>query len=440
MRSRASSSPFPTSPNGVRRRTRWTRPGGKRFWPIVAKSRFLAAASHDLRQPLQTLSLVQGLLAKVVEGERAQKLVARLDETLGAMAGMLNSLLDINQIETGTVRAEPVTFPINDLLDRMRGEFAYRAQSQRLDLRVVPCGLSVQSDPVLLEQVIRNLLSNAFKYTKHGKVLLGCRPREGMLSVEVWDTGIGIPEEELQAIFEEYHQLDNPARERSRGLGLGLAIVQRLVNLLGHRMRVSSKPGKGSVFAVEIKLPASETASLAGPLRPGKNDAAVEDVRRSGMILVVEDDPEVRELLELLLKEQGHRVATAPDGVAALDLVMRGTVRPDLILADYNLPNGIDGLEVTAKLRKHLRREVPVIILTGDISTGTLRTVALQNYVQLNKPVKVKELTQAIQHLLPISQSAVHSHVPQPCRRHRQLWTARHLRRRRRQRRASGNS
>jgi two-component system, chemotaxis family, CheB/CheR fusion protein len=380
----------------------------------VAKSRFLAAASHDLRQPLQTLSLLQGLLAKTVEGERVQKLVARLDETLGAISGMLNTLLDINQIEAGTVRAEMVSFPINDLLDRLRDEFTYHAQAKRLALRVVLCGLSIQSDPRLLEQMIRNLLSNALKYTKRGKVLLGCRRRDGMLSIEIWDTGVGIPDEELQAIFEEYHQLDNAARERSRGLGLGLSIVQRLGNLLGYRVRVRSHLGKGSVFAIEVMLPPSGTAPQLEHRRHGIDDGIVESVRRTGLILVVEDDPEVCALLELLLKDEGHRAATAPDGIAALELVARGTVRPDLILADYNLPNGMNGLQVTAKLRETLHRQIPVIILTGDISTGTLRDIALQNCVQLNKPVKLKELTQVIQRLLPLRQSAVHSRAPHP--------------------------
>ncbi len=172
----------------------------------VAKSRFLAAASHDLRQPLQTLALLQGLLAKIVEGEGAQKLVARIDDTLGAMAGMLNTLLDINQMETGIVRAEPMDFPIDELLDQMREEFTYHAEAKGLTLRVVPCSLSIRSDPRLLEQMIRNLLSNAMKYTRRGKVLLGCRRHGGMLSIEICDTGIGIPEDQLQAIFEEYHQ------------------------------------------------------------------------------------------------------------------------------------------------------------------------------------------------------------------------------------------
>jgi two-component system, chemotaxis family, CheB/CheR fusion protein len=379
----------------------------------AAKSRFLAGASHDLRQPLQTLALLQGLLARTVEGERAQKMVARLDETVGAMSGMLNTLLDINQIEAGTVHAELVSFPINELFDRLKDEFTYHAKAQRLAFSVVSCGLSIRSDPRLLEQMIRNLLSNALKYTKRGKVLLGCRRRAGMLSIEIWDTGIGIPDAELQAIFEEYHQLDNAARERSRGLGLGLSIVQRLGNLLGHPVRVRSQPGKGSVFAIEVTLPL-DGAALELEHQNGIDEEKVEEVHRTGNILVIEDDPEVRELLELFFTDEGHGVATAPDGIVALELVARGTFRPDLIVADYNLPNGMDGLAVTAKLRENLHRQIPALILTGDISTVTLRYIALQDCVQLNKPVKLKELTQAIQRLLPNSQRAAKSHAPAP--------------------------
>jgi two-component system, chemotaxis family, CheB/CheR fusion protein len=378
----------------------------------MGKSRFLAAASHDLRQPLQTLALLQGLLARIVEGERARKLVARLGETLGGMTGMLNTLLDINQIEAGTVHAEKVSFPINDLLVKLRDEFSYHAQARRLDLRVVSCGLSIYSDPRLLEQMLRNLVANALKYTKRGKVLLGCRRRHGMLSVEIWDTGIGIPDAELQAIFEEYHQVDNPARERSLGLGLGLSIVQRLGNLLGHRVRVRSIPGKGSVFAVEVVLPGGATATPPERHRPETHDATVEGIRRTGVVLVVEDDPEVRDLLELFLRDEGHRAAAAHDGVAALELVAQGMVLPDLVLADYNLPNGMDGLQLTARLRERLHREIPAVILTGDISTGTLRDIARQDLVQLNKPVKLNELAQVIQRLLPVSPSAVPPRTP----------------------------
>jgi len=367
----------------------------------VAKSRFLAAASHDLRQPLQTLALLQGLLAKAVEGERAQKLVTRIDETLSAIAGMLNTLLDINQIEAGAVQTELASFPVDALLGRLKDEFTYPAQAKQLALRVVPCGLSIHSDQRLLEQIIRNLLSNAIKYTKRGKVLLGCRRHEGVLSIEVWDSGIGIPEDELHAIFEEYHQIDNPARERSRGLGLGLSIVQRLARLLGHRIRVRSRPGSGSVFAVEVLRTPSHGAPELPSDQPVVPGGFVADARRSGNILVVEDDPEVRDLLELFLKGEGYPAIVAADGVEALDLVTRGVARPDLVLADYNLPNGLSGVQVVAKLRETLRRAVPAIVLTGDISTGTSGKIALLRCVQLNKPVKLMELTQAIQHLLP---------------------------------------
>jgi len=380
----------------------------------ASKSRFLAAASHDLRQPLQTLALLQGLLAKLVEGERAQKLVTRLDETLSAMSGMLNTLLDINQIEAGIVQADMANFPINDLLLRMRDEFTYHANASRLALHVVPCSLSVHSDPRLLEQMIRNLLSNALKYTRKGKVLLGCRRHHGMLSIEVWDTGIGIRDEELQEIFEEFHQIDNTARERSRGLGLGLSIVQRLGNLLGHRIRVRSQPGKGSVFAVDVMQPSGGTALQAWPDGHGANEGPIVAVRDTATILAIEDDPEVRDLLELFLKGEGYRATTAPDGLAALELVTQGTVRPDLILADYNLPHGMDGLQVAARLREVLHRQAPVIILTGDISTGTLRHIALQNCVQLNKPVKLKELTQVIQRLLLASPPAKEPRAQHP--------------------------
>jgi two-component system CheB/CheR fusion protein len=370
----------------------------------AAKSRFLAAASHDLRQPLQTLHLLQGLLAKVVEGEGTQKLIARFDQTLAAMSGMLNTLLDINQIDSGAVRVEKVTFPISNLFDVLRDEFACHAEDQKVSLHVVPCGLSINSDPRLLEQMIRNLLSNALKYTKSGKVLLGCRRRNGMLSIEICDTGPGIPGGDLQAIFEEYRQLDNAARERSQGLGLGLSIVKGLGNLLEHRVYVRSHLGRGSVFGIELVLPESRIA------KPHENGRSVDQpkgkaVRRTGEILIIEDDPEVRDLLDHLLKDEGYRTAVAPDGAAALHLVMEGKVRPDLILTDFNLPNGMNGLQATAKLREKLHRKTPVIILTGDISTGTSREIALQNCVKLDKPVELRELTLAIEQIMALTTS-----------------------------------
>jgi two-component system, chemotaxis family, CheB/CheR fusion protein len=366
----------------------------------VAKSRFLAAASHDLRQPLQTLALLQGLLAKKVVGEKAQKLVGGIDEALDAMTGMLNTLLDINQIEAGSVKPEKADFPVNDLFDHLRDELTYHAQAAGLALRVVPCALSIRSDRHLLEQMIRNLISNALKYTHSGKVLVGCRCRQGNLRIEIWDTGIGIPESELKAIFEEYHQVDNAARQRSRGLGLGLSIVKSLGELLGHPISVRSLHGKGSVFSIQVPLTPSGAPSAPGDLSHPTDNAPAQTARRTGAILVIEDDPEVREHLKLFLNEEGYSISTAVDGPAALKAMARGMMRPDLVLADYNLPNGMNGVQVSQRLRQELDGQTPFIILTGDISTETLRDIALHDCVHLNKPVKLGELTYAIEKLL----------------------------------------
>ena len=371
----------------------------------AAKSRFLAAASHDLRQPLQTLALLQGLLAKVVEGPMAQQLVARVDETLGAMSGMLNTLLDINQIEAGTVRARVSTFAVGDLLERLRDEFAYHAEAKHLSLRLVPCSLSIASDPLLLEQMLRNLIANAIKYTAKGKILIGCRRRSGQLSIEIWDSGVGIDTFDLQAIFDEYHQVDNAARERSRGLGLGLSIVKRLGDLLGHSVQVRSAMGKGSVFAIDVAQQLQHPGGQAH--LPDQSNSTNE--HRTGTILIIEDDPEVCELLEALLKADGHHVVTAHDGAAALKFIKAAKTKPDLILSDYNLPGGMNGVETKGKLREHISHYVPVIILTGDVSTSALRNIADHDCVQFNKPVKPKALAQTIQRLLVVAKPIAES-------------------------------
>jgi two-component system, chemotaxis family, CheB/CheR fusion protein len=373
----------------------------------IAKSRFLAAASHDLRQPLQTLALLQGLLAKAVEGPKATQLVKRVDDTLGAMSGMLNTLLDINQIEAGTVQAKIATFPLGDLLERLQDEFTYHADAKGLSLRLVPTSHSIDSDPRLLEQILRNLIANAIKYTARGKVLIGCRRHKGHLRIEIWDSGVGIDAVDLQAIFDEYHQVNNAARERSRGLGLGLSIVKRLGDLLGHTVHVRSIPGKGSVFAVDAKaLP--HPPRLAVP-------TAVDDTpgqQQGGHLLIIEDDPEVRELLEILVRDDGHHVAWAHDGAAALNLVAKAKIKPDLILSDYNLPGGMNGVAVTAKLRAQIGRAIPVIILTGDISTAALRDIADHDCEQLNKPVKPRMLLQTIQRMLAAPPARLLAHGP----------------------------
>jgi two-component system CheB/CheR fusion protein len=360
----------------------------------LAKSRFLAAASHDLRQPLQSMSLIAGMLAKTATDPASQKLVARLDNMMVSIATMLNAMLDINQIESGIVRPHIVSVAASDLLTRLREKFADQAAAQKIDLRVVQSSVTIATDPALLEQMLTNLLGNALKYTAAGRVLLGCRRQGKHLRFEVWDSGIGIAADQLEIIFDEYHQIDNAARDRSRGLGLGLSIVQRLGRLLGHKISVRSIPGRGSGFLVETpRSPAPSHATAPPPAPPRAAPAGA-------AILLVEDDPDIRELLQNFLTEEGFQVAAASSGSAARALMRGGAFLPALILADYNLPGRESGLELAQDMRAQLGRTVPVIIMTGDISTATLRLIAAANCVQVNKPTTLSGLLETISQLL----------------------------------------
>jgi two-component system CheB/CheR fusion protein len=308
------------------------------------------------------------------------------------MSGMLNTLLDINQLEAGVIHADVESFPLSELFEHLDTDFGYHMRAQGLDWRIVPSACVVRSDPRLLEQILRNLLSNAVKFTTHGKVLLGSRRGGKMMRIEVWDTGPGIPEENRLEIFEEFHQINNPAHERSKGLGLGLAIVQRLANLLGHPIDVKSRPGHGSMFSICVPIDSSAYVALSAI--PEKHPIELAQVNAS--ILVIEDDPTILELLEMLLRDAGHRPIGAADGVVALASIER----PDLIVADFNLPNGPNGVEVIAKLREKFHREIPAIVMTGDISTQTLRAIASIRSTHLDKPVEAVEVLRVVTNLL----------------------------------------
>jgi two-component system CheB/CheR fusion protein len=258
-------------------------------------------------------------------------------------------------------------------------------------LRAVPCRQTVRSDPRLLEQILRNMISNATKYTSHGKVLLGCRRRGNRLSIQVWDTGTGIPETELSAIFKEFHQLENRAGKRAKGLGLGLAIVQRLADLLEAPITVRSRLGRGSVFAVEVPV-----VRAPAPVAASADSSKVVAIPRpspgcSRAILIVEDDAEVRDTLKLLFDSRSFCAFAARDGDQALAVAANCGMSLDLIVADYNLP-GLNGLEVIAKIEQASAQKIPAILLTGDISAATLLEIAEQHHIHLYKPVDARSL------------------------------------------------
>ncbi|TNM63605.1 CheR family methyltransferase [Aliirhizobium smilacinae] len=356
-----------------------------------AKSKFLTAASHDLRQPLQTLKLLHGLLEKSAEDPQSRIFVKRMEETLASMSGILNTVLDINQIEAGIVHPHLEIFPLNDILARLEREFSYQARAKGLELRVVPCQLLVYTDPRLLEQIIRNLLSNALKYTLKGRVLVGCRRRGEKLKLQVWDTGIGIPENQIDNVFDEYHRVDVSHEGREYGLGLGLSIVKRLSDLTGLDVSVRSTSGRGSVFSVEINTSLVGSPRVSLPQTTRETPSAP-----SASILVIEDEDGMRDLLEMGLEQAGYVVAAAANGSQAISLVQNAEFVPDIILADLNLHPGMDGITAITNIRGLLGHAAPALILTGDISSNTLRKCAQHKVKHLNKPAKLNDIVSAV--------------------------------------------
>ena len=368
----------------------------------VAKSRFLAAASHDLRQPLQTLALIHGLLAQTVEGERSRRLLARFEAALGAMSGALTTLLEISQPGDEVSHPEMAWFPVGPVLDRLAGEFAYHAEARGVALHVLASRLQIRSDPRLLGRLIRILLADVVRRTSHGKILLGCRRRGRRLRIEIWSADGGGAEEDARA---PHPSSDRPARDPGRELGLSIA--RRLARALGHRLSRRARADKGPVFAIEVELAPDATAPGTGQPRHEDDDAEVDAAPRRGTILVIAADPELRDLLGLVLRDAGHVVARAPDGALALDMVDRGAVRPDLILADDRLPEGEDGVRIVARLRAQLGRSVPALILSGSLSPRVRRAIRRAACVPLDKPVNARELIRTIGRLLQPPRAAV---------------------------------
>ncbi len=385
----------------------------------AAKTRFLAAASHDLRQPLQALVLYQHVLTTQNRAPKLTPVIGRMGEAIEAQQHMLNALLDISRLDAGIIKAEPGDVAIGPLLRRLGDEFAGQARGHGLDLRVVPCRAMVRSDPALLERMLRNLLSNAIRYTVKGRVLLGCRRSGPWLRVIVQDTGPGIPPDQQAAVFEEFRQLGNPAHDRGQGLGLGLSIVQRLGRLLGHRIELRSAVGRGTAFSVELPLTAvpparPATAAAGGAARPADGPAAVvaADTRATAdatglhrtaagrLVAVIDDDTELLAALALALEGAGFTVIAAADEAAATTRLAALGRAPDMVVADYRLAHGDTGIAAVERLRRAHGVVLPAILLTGDTSPDRLREAKAGGLCLLHKPVAAAELVRAIERIL----------------------------------------
>ena len=354
-----------------------------------AKSSFLAAASHDLRQPLQTLKLLQAALAQHHPGGEAGNLVAGIGQSLDTMTSMLSSLLDVNRLESGNLRPSVSEFSLSEIFESLAGDFVAPVLERGLRLRIVHSKLIIRSDRHMLAEMIRNLLSNAVRYTDGGRILLGCRRAGDNVRIEVWDTGVGITEDELPYIFQEYYQ-GTKSTERG-GFGLGLAIVKRLGAILNHGVEVSSIPGEGTRFSIEVPRgrPGVTVPEAAPPVHP-HNEAF------PGTVLAIEDEASVRSALRRLLKLRGVEATIVATATEALTLVREQGLRPDLLLCDYNLRGSSDGIETIGRLRAALGRNVPAVVMTGDTRSQTVDSISAQGVSVLIKPFRADELLEAL--------------------------------------------
>ena len=365
-----------------------------------ARTRFFAAASHDLRQPLHAISLYLPLLQKRMANNENSEMLGAIQNSCNAMRSLLDSLLDISRLDAGVI--EPKTGPISllDVFDQLGMEFTPQAAAKGLELRVVPADYWIRSDIALLERILRNLLTNAIRYTEKGKILLGARRCGAFTRIEVWDSGIGIPPDKLKHIFEEFYQADNPERDRSRGLGLGLAIIDRLATLLDHKLDVRSQPGKGSVFS--ITLPAAEEPVTVEAF---KTDIGNEvSILNGRLAMLIDDDPIVLEGTQAMLEDWGLRVINAGSVREAVGQIEPGHITPDVIIADLRLRGGETGLDAVVALNENLGQSVPAVIVTGDTDPDRIKQATASGNQILHKPVEPEELRLAL--LRAVNQSS----------------------------------
>jgi signal transduction histidine kinase/CheY-like chemotaxis protein len=360
------------------------------------KSRFLAAASHDLRQPLHALNLFVAQLHAECDPAERNRLVGRIDAAVGAMNELFNALLDMSKLEAGMLETELTEFPVERLLKHMETTFAGAAQENGLRLSVVPSAAWVRSDFILLERILLNLASNAVRYTTRGGIVIGCRRRGARLRLEVWDSGPGIPEDHHRNIFREFYQLAGAGRDRRGGLGLGLAIVDGLGRLLDHPVELKSRPGRGSCFSVSVPRAAAQREPSEAPAERARPT----DPLSGKLVVVIDDDALVLDGMRGILRSWGCGVVTEPSAAEALARLTELGSRPDVIISDYRLANGKTGIEAIERLRGALGAAIPAFLISGDTAPERLRDAGASGYHLLHKPVPPMALRAMLNGLL----------------------------------------
>jgi len=363
----------------------------------AVKSRFLAAASHDLRQPLQTIWSLQSVLARALQDTDLAPHLALLEEAVRSMDQMLSALIDINRLEQGAIQPVIRDFPLREILPRLRSEFGYAAASKSLLLDIEDSYEFARSDPMLLLVILRNLIGNAIKYTQRGTVRLRVRAQADDLHIDVTDSGPGIPAEHLQRLFDAFYQIDNPDRDQRKGVGLGLSIVQTICRLLDHTVTIESRVGHGSTFTIHLPSGVVTGAAVEPPVVSAPIQKPSSGTRK---LLHIEDDPSVSRSMAMLLRLEGYEVVSAASRDEALQHVEVHGLRPDFILCDFQLPMGFTGDEVVAEVAALLGCRPPTIMLTGDMADNHVETAKLVADLILPKPVDVSLLIREIEALL----------------------------------------
>lgn len=366
----------------------------------LSKTKFLAAVSHDLLQPLNAARLFTSALLEQSSANPA--LVRNVSNSLDDVENLLGTLVDISKLDAGVIKADLASFAVSDLLDNLAAEFAHAAASAGLRMAYVPCGLSVHSDIQLLARILRNLLSNAIRYTPRGRVLLGCRRRGKALSIEVWDTGIGIAPERREEVFQEFRRGDVQRPDQDRGLGLGLAIVDKIAGILSHRLQLRSVPGKGSMFAIEVPCSHQAPRRLAEPDLSEPLRERLEGAR----IWVLDNDAAICAGMRTLLEQWGCEVVTALSEQDLARQVPCNSAEADLLIADYHLDNGRNGVDAVAAINAQRAVPLAALMITANYSNELKQQVRERGHTLMHKPVRPMKLKAAISHLLGAELSA----------------------------------
>lgn len=366
------------------------------------KTRFLAAASHDLRQPVHAISLFVAALKLEDFDSRAKYLIDRLERSLVGLDELFNRLLDISRLDTGVITPAFKVFEALPIGQTLETRFAPLAHSKALRFRVhCPKGLFLHTDAELLIELIMNLLSNAFRYTERGGVLLAFRARANSVLIQVWDTGCGIADDKLDLIFDEFVQLGNPSRDRRKGLGLGLAIVRRLSGILGCGLRVRSKQGKGSMFGIEV----ARSTSIAALEYPAGDDNPMEQDLSGTLVLVVDDEIDILAAMEAVLSSWGCYAILARSIKEALKYVDTSLRYPDVLITDHRLGEHKTGFDVAAAVSTMVPYELPVIVISGESNCALEREVMERGWMFMNKPVNANRLRHALRRGLALGRT-----------------------------------